>query len=134
VSLAEYAGGKRCLRAYIAVHLQIHCNPSSYQHFFHTVTVALHRQYWILLTWLILNKCLILKFYKLSKLYQHSRKIKWTANKCYRILFQNYRRKTINDSKNHQFSHSTVWAAVFKMLISTFMTAKSSNNQSNRSW
>jgi len=29
VSLVEYAGGKRSLRAYIAVRLQIHCNPSS---------------------------------------------------------------------------------------------------------
>jgi len=28
VSPVEYAGGKRSLRAYIAVYFQIHCNPS----------------------------------------------------------------------------------------------------------
>jgi len=30
VSPVEYAGGECSLRAYIAVCLQIHCNPSSY--------------------------------------------------------------------------------------------------------
>jgi len=30
MSLVEYAGGKRSFRAYIAVCLQIHCNPSSF--------------------------------------------------------------------------------------------------------
>jgi len=30
VSPVEYAGGKRSLRAYTAVCLQIHCNPLSY--------------------------------------------------------------------------------------------------------
>jgi len=31
VSPVEYADGKRSLRAYIAVYLQTHCNPSSYR-------------------------------------------------------------------------------------------------------
>jgi len=31
VSPVEYAGGKRPLRAYIAMCLQVHCNPSSFQ-------------------------------------------------------------------------------------------------------
>ena len=36
MSLVEYAGCKRCLRAYIAVYLQIHCNPPSYECFHQT--------------------------------------------------------------------------------------------------
>jgi len=32
VSPVEYAGGKRSLRAYIAVYPQIHCSPSSLLH------------------------------------------------------------------------------------------------------
>ena len=35
MSLVKYAGGKRYLRAYIAVCLQIHCNPTRLFTFIH---------------------------------------------------------------------------------------------------
>jgi len=37
VSPVEYAGGKRPLRAYIAVYFQIQCNPSNY-----LLTIRIH--------------------------------------------------------------------------------------------